>query len=94
MAPRGPTAYFIFAGEVRTSIYEEIAATNNGKASVALVGKAIGERWKLLSDEQKQHYKDLAASKTKEIKGNIHPSIISITRKPNTHAHPYQIIYF
>ena len=54
MAPRAPTAYFIFAGEHRASIYEEIAAANNGKASVALVGKALGEKWKQLSAVEKQ----------------------------------------
>ena len=69
MAPRAPTAYFIFAGEHRANIHAEIAATNNGKASVALVGKAIGEKWKELTEEQKQSYKDQAAEKARELKG-------------------------
>jgi len=69
MPPRGPTAYFLFAGEVRESVQAEIAAENDGKANVAAVGKAIGLRWQQLSDEEKQRYKDLAAQKAAELKG-------------------------
>lgn len=69
MAPRAPTAYFLFAAEVRDAVREEIAAANGGKAGVAAVGKAVGERWKALTDEQKQHYKDVAADKARELKG-------------------------
>ncbi len=82
MPPRAPTAYFIFAGEVRDAVREEIAATNGGKASVALVGKAVGERWKALTDEQKQHYKDIAAEKAREVKGAF-VSCIPIEHRPN-----------
>jgi hypothetical protein len=69
MAPRGPTAYFLFAGEVREQVREEIAAVNDGKAGVAAVGKAIGQKWNALSDEEKQTYKDRAAQTSKELKG-------------------------
>jgi len=78
MAPRAPTAYFIFAGEHRANIYAEIAAANNGKASVALVGKAIGEKWKELTEEQKQSYKDQAAQKARELKGKEIKRIIEV----------------
>lgn len=94
MAPRGPTAYFIFAGEHRAAIHEEIAAQNNGKASVALVGKAIGVKWNQLTDEQKQKYKDLAAEKARELKGK------AITRSRYIHIvnHryliPHLIVFF
>ena len=69
MAPRAPTAYFIFMAEVRKEISEEVAAENDGKAPVGKVGKAIGARWNQMTDEEKRRFKDIAAEKAKEIKG-------------------------
>lgn len=71
MAKRAPTAYFLFAAEQRSAVHQEISEANGGKASVALVGKAIGEKWQQLTDEERQHYKDLAAQKAAEFKGNL-----------------------
>lgn len=71
MAPRAPSAYFIFANEVRATIHAEIAAENDGKAGVAVVGKEIGRRWNALTDEEKQTYKDLATQRAQELKGNF-----------------------
>lgn len=68
MPPRAPTAYFIFAGEVREAVQREVAEANQGKAPGALVGKAIGERWARLSEEEKQKYKELSAQKARELK--------------------------
>lgn len=82
MPPRGPTAYFIFAGEVREAIHKEIADANDGKAGVALVGKAIGVRWGQLTDEEKQHYKDLAAERTAALKGKTLLSLYMKTYTP------------
>jgi len=71
MPPRGPTAYFLFAGEIREAVQKEIAADNNGKAGVAAVGKAIGQRWHALTDEDRQSYRDRASQKAAELKGII-----------------------
>ena len=72
MPPRGPTAYFLFAGEVRTAVQEELAAGSDGKVGVAAVGKAIGQRWNALSDEQKRVYKERAAQMSKDLRGAMH----------------------
>lgn len=70
MAPRAPTAYFIFAGECRPQVMKELQdQSENGKVSIAVVGKTIGAKWAELSDEEKQKYKDLAAQKAQELKG-------------------------
>lgn len=69
---RAPTAYFLFAGEVRPEIQADIAAQNDGKVSVAAIGKAIGLRWKQLSEEDRQKYKD----KAKELKGLFNTFIL------------------
>ena len=74
--PRGPTAYFLFAGEQREAVQQEIAAANEGKAGVAAVGKAIGQRWGQLTDDEKQGYKDRAAQKTAELKGALRDGCI------------------
>jgi len=73
--PRGPTAYFLFTAEHRSAVQEELkskAASEDEKFSVAAVSKAIGEKWRLLSDEEKQRYKDLAAEKAAEIAKGTH----------------------
>ncbi len=71
MAKRAPTAYFLFAADHRAAIQQEVSEANGGKASVALVGKVIGEKWHQLSDEERQRYKDLAAQKAQELKGQF-----------------------
>ena len=64
---RAPSAYFLFAEAVRAQVQAELQAENpEAKISVATLGKAIGERWRALSDEQKQHYKTRAAEKAVE----------------------------
>ena len=68
--PRGPTAYFIFADEKRDTVKQAIQeAAPDGKAGVAAVGKAIGELWGKLSDEEKQGYKYLAAQRGAALQG-------------------------
>lgn len=73
---RAPTAYFVFANEQRAEVLKELAAqSENGKPSVAKASKVIGERWKALSDEERQKYKDIAAQKSAELKGLISTKI-------------------
>jgi histone H3/H4 len=67
MSKRGPTAYFLFADDVRANVTSEIRE-RGGKVDVAAIGKAIGVLWKELTEEQRQKYKDIAAGKSKEIK--------------------------
>eukprot|EP00887_Chlorella_sp_A99_P005767 scaffold1.g5767.t1 len=63
--PRGPSAYMLFANEQRAAVAAELKAAG-GKAGVGEVGKAMGERWGALTDEDKQRYKDLAVQKAAE----------------------------
>jgi len=73
--PRGPTAYFLFTAEQRSAVQEELkskATSENEKISVATISKAIGEKWRSLSDEEKQRYKDLAAEKAAEMINGMH----------------------
>jgi DNA-directed RNA polymerase I subunit RPA43 len=70
MSKRGPTAYFLFADDVRANITADIRE-RDGKVNVAAIGKAIGVLWKELTEEQRQKYKDIAAKKSKEIKERL-----------------------
>lgn len=62
------TAYFVFSEEQRQSVRSEILAERGegAKASVCEVAKAIGKRWKGLSDEEKDAYKQKAAARAQE----------------------------
>lgn len=64
-ARRGPTAYFLFSDEQREAARAEClaAAEPGAKVSVAVVAKAIGEKWRALSDEAKAEYKAKAAQR-------------------------------
>ena len=70
---RAPSAYFIFGGEQRHEIREALLAEkrkelgDDAKVSVADVAKEIGRRWKELSEEERQRYKDVSAAKAKEL---------------------------
>ena len=70
---RAPSAYFIFGGEQRNVIREELLAEkrkelgDDAKVSVADVAKEIGRRWKELTEEERQRYKDVSAAKAKEL---------------------------
>ena len=53
----GPTAYFLFCQEHRAEEKERLLSDGREKVNVAEVAKALGEKWKALSDEQKAEWK-------------------------------------
>ncbi|KAL1957918.1 hypothetical protein VTO42DRAFT_5310 [Malbranchea cinnamomea] len=57
---RGLSAYMFFANEMRETVREE-----NPGISFGQVGKILGERWKALSDKQRQPYENKAAADKK-----------------------------
>jgi hypothetical protein len=67
-AKRAPTPFFVFSEEQRESTRAEcIANADTGaKVSVATVAKAIGEKWRALSDEEKAGYKEKAAQRVQQ----------------------------
>ena len=66
---RGPTAFFLFSEEKREQARAEcVAAAEAGaKISVAIVAKAIGEKWRALSDAEKAQYQERASQRAKEL---------------------------
>ena len=66
---RGPTAFFLFSEEQREQTRAECVATAEpgAKISVAVVAKAIGEKWRALSDEEKAAYQEKVTQRTKEL---------------------------
>lgn len=65
---RGPTAYFLFTSESRESVKRDLETKTGSKVSVAEVSKAIGERWRNLSEEEKLRYKKLAEERAAELR--------------------------
>ena len=67
-ARRGPTAYFLFSDEQREATRAEClaGAEPGAKMSVAVVAKAIGEKWRALSDDAKAEYKARASQRALE----------------------------
>jgi len=60
--PKKPqSAYFIFSGEQRQAIKEELLKTKD-KVSMGEVAKAISVKWKALTDEEKGAYQTQAAA--------------------------------
>ena len=62
---RNLSAYFIFTGDKRPAVMEEIKAANDGKCDVSKVGKKLGEMWKEVSEEDRKPY-DVRAAADKE----------------------------
>ncbi|KAK9834061.1 hypothetical protein WJX81_006721 [Elliptochloris bilobata] len=54
-AKRAQSAYFLFSEEQRAAAREEclVAAGPGAKVSVSVVAKALGEKWRALSDDQR-----------------------------------------
>ena len=63
------SAYFLYVEEQREGVKAELAA-EGAEVTLGSVGKRIGEKWRALSDEEKQKFKDLAAQKTEEGRQN------------------------
>ncbi|KAJ9663153.1 Non-histone chromosomal protein 6 [Neophaeococcomyces mojaviensis] len=57
---RGLSAYMFFANEMRDQVREE-----NPGISFGQVGKVLGDRWKALSEKQRQPYEAKAATDKK-----------------------------
>ncbi|KAJ5539820.1 non-histone chromosomal protein 6 [Penicillium frequentans] len=57
---RGLSAYMFFANDNRETVREE-----NPGISFGQVGKALGEKWKALSDSERKPYDDKAAADKK-----------------------------
>lgn len=66
---RGPTAFFLFSEKKREQTRAEcVAAAEDGaKVSVAVVAKAIGEKWRALTDAEKAEYQEKASQRAKEL---------------------------
>ena len=66
---RGPTAFFLFSEEKREQARAEcVAAAEAGaKISVAVVAKAIGEKWRALTDAEKAEYQVKATQRAEEL---------------------------
>ena len=66
---RGPTAFFLFSEQRREQARAEcVAAAEDGaKVSVAVVAKAIGEKWRALTDAEKAEYQEKASQRGKEL---------------------------
>lgn len=56
---KSKSAYFIFCDEHRDSAKAELS-TQQTKVAVSDVAKALGEKWKNLSEDEKQKYRDMA----------------------------------
>ncbi|AQK73437.1 high mobility group box protein2 [Zea mays] len=59
---RPPSAFFVFMSEFR----QEYQALHPGNKSVATVSKAAGEKWRAMSDQEKQPYVDQAGQKKQD----------------------------
>ena len=64
---RAATAFFIFSEEQRECTRAECTAQAEAgaKISVAAVAKAIGEKWRALTDDEKAAYKEKAIERAK-----------------------------
>lgn len=66
---RAPTAFFLFSQEQREQTRAEcVAAAEPGaKVSVATVAKAIGEKWRALTDVEKAAYQEKQIQQAAEL---------------------------
>ena len=57
MAPKVPSAYMLFCHRYRAEEKARLEAETGAKVAVTAVAKALGQRWKGLSEEEKKQYK-------------------------------------
>ncbi len=74
-ARRAPTPFFVFSEEQRGPTRAECLEKTDaaGKVTVATVAKAIGEKWRALSDEEKAVYKEKAQAAL-QAEAQAHPA--------------------
>ncbi|CAL5018825.1 unnamed protein product [Urochloa decumbens] len=80
---RPPSAFFVFMSEFR----QEYNAQHPDNKSVAAVSKAAGEKWRAMSEEEKQPYVDQAGQKKQDYektKANFDKKSTS-SKKAKTH---------
>ena len=57
MGPKKIAAYLVFAGEMREPTKAELIAAGDAKPGMGDIAKRVGEKWKLLSEDEKAAYK-------------------------------------
>ena len=60
MGPKKIAAYLVFAGEMREPTKAELVAEGDAKPGMGDIAKRVGEKWKLLSEDEKAAYKQKA----------------------------------
>ena len=60
MGPKKIAAYLVFAGEMREPAKAELVALGDPKPGMGDIAKRVGEKWKLLSEDEKAAYKTKA----------------------------------
>ena len=60
MGPKKIAAYLVFAGEMREPAKAELVALGDEKPGMGDIAKRVGEKWKLLSEDEKAAYKTKA----------------------------------
>lgn len=60
MGPKKIAAYLVFAGEMREPTKAELVAEGDAKPGMGDIAKRVGEKWKLLSEDEKAAYKTKA----------------------------------
>ena len=60
MGPKKIAAYLVFAGEMREPTKAELIAAGDAKPGMGDIAKRVGEKWKLLSEDEKAAYKTKA----------------------------------
>ncbi|KAL7568541.1 hypothetical protein ACA910_002654 [Epithemia clementina (nom. ined.)] len=76
---RARTAFFIFADERRPEVQKQHAGTG-----VAAVGRALGQLWATLSDEEKQVYQKQAAAERERVAKDLEAWNKAHGNKPST----------